>query len=329
MKLRLLLCVAVLAAMFTVQGAFAAADVCVAVPLGATAPYSAIIGVASNFFEPAKVMLNNFQNTAAGTGTTFLLCHNSTTTLEQNIGNYDMLFAADDSAYNYSAFAEGTAYEAFDYARGVPVLFAPYSTSASGISNVGQLINGLSASAIAATIAAGPSTTPSISTYNLASGLTNAIGRVAVANTGAPYGQATYKILNDMMATSLPGTFPSPTNWVFTPMPDNISLTFNAVTTNSVDVNGDGTNEDTSSVRAGFVGKSQICTPGPLSNYVYVEFTNLRYTLVQSAAITSAATGTALTAVEGLYTFIKTKMSDLTATGWNAFLAANCYQTPS
>jgi hypothetical protein len=330
MKLRLLLCVAVLAAMFTVQGAFAAADVCVAVPVGATTPYSATIGVASNFFEPAKIMLNNFQNDPTGTGTTFLLCHNSTTALEANISNYAMLFAADDSAYDYSAFAEGTTYEAFDYARGVPVIFAP-KTASGTMSTPAGLISGLTATELSnSSTNNGPGGWSGYSVAGTSStGLIGTAASVAIAGPDAPYGQAAYKILNNMMATSLPGTLPTtPTSWIFTPLPDNISLTFNAVTTNSVDVNGDGINENTSSVQAGFVGMSQICTPGPLANYVYVAFTNDEYTLAQSAAITSAVPSTALTTVESLYTFIKTKMNDLTPTGWNAFLAANCYQNP-
>jgi hypothetical protein len=315
--------------MFTVQGAFAAADVCVAVPVGATTPYSAIIGVASNFFEPAKVMLNNFQNTAAGTGKTFLLCHNSTATLEANIGNYDMLFAADDSAAtnpNYSTSDED--YEPFTYARGVPVIFAP-KTASGPMSTPAGLISGLTATELSnSSTNNGPGGWSGYSVAGTSStGLIGTAASVAIAGTGAPYGQAAYKILNNMMATSLPGTFPSPTNWIFTPLPDNISLTFNAVTTNSVDVNGDGTNEDTSSVQAGFVGMSQICTPGPLANYVYVAFTNNAYTLAQTVAITPAATGTALTTVEGLYNFIQTAMGP--GGGWSSFLTSNCYQNPS
>jgi ABC-type molybdate transport system substrate-binding protein len=289
------------------------ADVCTTIssPDVTTPPgtNTAIIGVASNLYYPAQTFVGNYLSTKTNTSVT--VCHNSTGNLEAqlfaNHSKYDMLFAADDSVapYNYPNDPE---YPVLDYARGIPVIFAEYSASSPTMTTASQLISGASSSASFDTINASSLN----GVYSVNSSLTGAATYdVAIADPAlAPYGAAAETILTAMgysVNFATPAT-PTPT-WVYRPLFNNIAQTFTAV------VNGTGT------IRAGWVSKAQICsalgTTPP--TYVYVEFKNSAYTLLQQATIT-----TTNSVGKGLYDYIYDQKSN---GGWATFLINNCYSS--
>jgi ABC-type molybdate transport system substrate-binding protein len=301
MKMRLFLCVAVLAVLFTASFVFAADTVCTNPP-GATTK----IAVASNFFGPAQTMAANFQT--ANPGQVVNVCHNSTGVLEQEILDainatppvappYDNLFAADAIAPSFLTAINGKldgSYTPFLYANGLPVLFG-YHAGVTGktfnVADVSQLINGLSDEDQEASL---PSP---LNGYSIATSTANT---VAVADpVNAPYGTQAAAILYDLASHS-----PA----VVTAQFDNIGLTYGVVGTN-VTVNGVSYD-----IHSGFVSKAQICQDIDDENVAYVEFPG--YVLTQRA-IQLTANGTALK------TYIQNRIDDTT---WDDFLTANCYQ---
>jgi ABC-type molybdate transport system substrate-binding protein len=295
MKMRLFLCVAVLAVLFTVSSVFAADTVCTT---PATTP-TTTIAVASNFFGPAQTMATNFQN--ANPGQVVKVCHNATSDLETEIlnnpGRYGMFFSADEIDSAFLEELDDSDYEPFLYAHGIPVYFgyvsSPPSTSKTKlITNVGSLITGLGSGnyyEVSETEGALADLE-----YTVASP-----GAVAVANsTTAPYGTMANAIFSEFE------TYPSTT-----PQFDNISLTFNAVgNTQSL-----GTPPVSYDVYSGVVSRAQICNIKPY--IAYVEFTG--YALDQRAI---QLTDTA----DSLYTYIQGQMSGASSP-WNTFLTQNCY----
>jgi hypothetical protein len=327
-KLSFVFCVAVLAMMFAAVGSFAATTDCTYVVTKGTTPSASSLklAVASNFYEPAKDMIggtvtyaDGFLDNTSVTNITVTICHNSTTTLKNEIlansSLYDMLFAADNTADDV-----GT--NEFTYAIGTPVFFGLNSAN---IPNIGALIQQtlsgtLDLAQLSGTI--NGSGTVALSPYNVKSTLKGIVSSVSVAGTGAPYGRAGRDILNNMEGWTPPAN-PSmsdyPPNWIYTPLWGNIDQTFDSVNSNQVDTNGDGVFDlSTPSVRAGFGGKSQICSGINIANptYVYVEF--LGYQLEQTASIVNAST-------------LATNLRNYIVNGgstWEDFLEAHCYDVP-
>jgi hypothetical protein len=322
-KIILFLCMAVMV-MFAVDS-FAAPTVCDTTTYTKGAgPYTQLkTAAAANFHQSAIDMAQNFvADNNTPNNIEVIICANSTEILESEItsNSYDVLFAADGSASTYSVYDKAPNYDAdylaFSYARGIPVIFA-LKTASGSMSTPAGLISGLTPAEVASSSTS--KGTGSWTGYSIASGLLNAASSVTVADDGAPYGRAAHDILNDMMGTSLPGTLPTtPTSWVSSHLWSNIALTKQAVLT-SPTVNDGGTDYPTSSIQAGFVGKSQLCDTG-LSNYVYVGFVSTDYTLNQTMGLTSTnAVG------QDLYRYIKARISD---TSWATFLTNHCYYVP-
>ncbi|MDR1728680.1 MAG: hypothetical protein LBT74_12280 [Acidobacteriota bacterium] len=264
---------------------------------------TATIGVASNFYYPALKFVSDYLSTVDDTAIT--VCHNATATLLANIGNYNMFFAADDSATTFDGW--------FDYAHGIPVLFAPYNAAAGGIANVGGLISGWATPTdTAATIESSV-----LSGYDIAASLKISASRdVAVAfPTLAPYGEAAEDILTAMGNAVNFNVQASPTpDWIYAPLSDNIAQTFNIVA------------GGTTTAKAGFISKAQICAgiapniPSPNTpDYVYVAFTGEDYLREQTAALTPTSNATSAS----LNVFIQKKINN---GSWGTFLADNCYQ---
>ena len=280
-----------------------AAMVCTTVGEGAD---EATIAVAANFTEPLKDLIAACQSTGNPcSDTKYTVCADATANLkaaiDSNYSAYGYFFAADTTAKVYNTHSgAGTAYE---YAKGIPVFFGSHNTST--MPDVSKLITHDPALSGYAT----DITTSSLSGYTINTADSKYI---AVAGTAAPYGKMSHTIINAMMSTSLPGTIP--TDYVHSPLYDNIGLTFNSVT--------DGTN------KSGWVSKAQICSglSGSPPNYVYVGFTHADYTLHQWAI--QLNTGTGYEAATALHDYINTTLACPSGTGWTNFLSTHCYGAP-
>jgi ABC-type molybdate transport system substrate-binding protein len=141
----------------------------------------------------------------------------------------------------------------------------------------------------------------------------------------APYGKASYNILNAMGELSYKSTDPyypkapqyppydnSSFNlppWMYPTPYDNIDLTFSHV--------------GTGSIKSGFVSKAQICgkAGANLGSYVWIAFTSSSYTLNQQALLLNNSDTVAV----GLDNYIKAQIA---AGGWNDFCASHCYLNP-
>jgi hypothetical protein len=127
-------------------------------------------------------------------------------------------------------------------------------------------------------------------------------------------------------------TPPTP-DYIYAPLLDNIDQVFTAVDSGGYDTDGDGINDVyTPNVKAGFIGKSQICNgAGSIkTGYVAVEFTATAYTntlLTQTFAITRNTSGNPASPsnpnAQSLYSYIQ---NQITGGNWADFLADNCYQ---
>ena len=287
-----------------------ASTVC-ADPIG-TGTNRARIAVASNFYQPAQSLVKDwFQALPSNTDTSIIVCHNSTGNLRTEInGGYDgytMLFTADETAQNFNT----ADVEAFVYAKGVPVLAAKKEV----ISNVTGLVTGVTPGDFA-TIDDAPA---ALSTnYQIT---TTSAEKVSIADPGgAPYGVAAQLIFNNMMGTTIPTSMPS---WIFTDgnvaangLWNNIDNTYSAVANNSV------AGKDTTDVKSGLLGKSQICgeiAPNASTpSWVYVEFTHPTFIRNQKAILLDSGN----TAASKLNDYIQAAMSN---GDWGDFLYDNCY----
>ena len=291
-----------------------ASTVC-AEPIG-TGVNKARIAVASNFYYPAQSLVKDwFQASSLGTGTSVIVCHNSTGNLRTEINGgykgYTMLFTADETAQNFNT----ADVEAFVYAKGVPVLAAKKEV----ISSVTELVTGVTAGDVA-TIDAAPAALSA--SYQI---ITATAEKVSIADPGgAPYGVAAQLIFNNMMSVNIPSTMPS---WVFTGgnvaangLWNNIDNTYSAVINNSVTVSG--TAYPTSDVKSGLLGKSQICgeiAPNAATpSWVYVEFTHPDFIRNQKAILLDSEN----TAASKLNDYIQGAMVN---GDWGDFLFDNCY----
>jgi len=287
-------------------------------PIG-TGTNRARIAVASNFYGPAQSLVRDWFQAAPtyGAGTSVIVCHDSTGNLRNEINNgydgYAMLFTADETAQNYNTAGN----EAFIYAKGVPLLAAKKDV----ISDVSGLIT--SVPALAGDFYEITEAPAELSAkYQVNTVLAE---KVSVADSTAPYGQAAYLILNKMMGVDIPSTLPS---WVFsggnsTASPglwNNIDNTFAAIEANSRTIGG--VDYDTSDVKSGIIGKSQICgeiapnadTPA----WTYVEFTHPDFIRNQKAILLDTEND----AASKLNDYIQNAMG----TGdWSDFLSDNCY----
>lgn len=292
------LCMSAAISMSAASSGWAVDTVCSLVPTDCATP-DTIIAVASNFYEPAKKMVANFQALGKpGNGTCIQICHNSTGTLLTEINNsptyYGMFFAANTTAPE--SLQSSTGNTAYLYAKGIPVFFGYRSNG--DISNVGDLITNLG-TAVNYTM-----TATDLSSYAVNTGTA---GNVAVAGTAAPYGVKAHAILNSIEGTSLPGTIPA---WVRSPLYDNIDLTFAAV--------------GTTGIKSGFVSKAQICNI--YGDVAYVQFTSPDYLLNQKAILldSSDSTNPPTTVAGTLSKWIKDEIAN---DGWDDFLTDNCYET--
>jgi ABC-type molybdate transport system substrate-binding protein len=283
--------------------AWAVPDICTIVPSGGPSGYyDTKIAVASNFYQAEQYFVANFFTApgAPGDGKYVNICQNATTALLTEIqtgsSGFSLFLAADAAAPDSlvgSPYVQSGAASTL-YAKGVPVLTALTST----VPYTNTLVPSLPSSQVASTISTVVTSSQALSPTNAAT--------VAVADPAqAPYGFKASQIIKDMGFTWSP---PSSPTWVNNPLYANITVTLNAVAT--------GSN------KSGFVSKGQICpdigVPSP--TYIYVEFTNSKYTLHQKAiAIASGDAGQdALGA-----SLLSYMLSDLTF--WNAYLEESCY----
>lgn len=336
-KLAALFAAAVLAVVLTASFGFSISANCYTLSTSDTTPSTATnratIGVASNFwgphpdastFAPADIQyspaLSLVQAFLVGkTSTSITVCHDATETLEADLSSYSMIFGADTSMVTggYSVASPAP----FVYAKGIPVFFGVYASGT--MDNVNDLISSpaLSPGPYAATVASGTA----LNSYVINTNLTSVADSVSIADTPAPYGDQAHLIVNAMAGTALPGTVPT---WVFDPLWPNIGQTFQSVISNSVNA------VNTTSVKAGFVAKSQICSGiAPQSTvtppaYVYVQFNG--YTLEQAVGITTTAASApnnGLAVATSLRTYIQNRMLP-TVNTWGTFLNGFCYTAP-
>ena len=318
----------------------AAPTVCVPHPKGTPAATTAI-AVASNFFEPAKEMLDFWQPN----NTLVWLCHNSTVHLINEINDgidlplgpsgpfpdgdpgkprYGMFFAADDKADQFEIH--------FDYALGIPVVFGFITTPTDRdpllppvvnfVTKVNDLITGTATPhADAATIE--ESGKIDMAPYSISP---IAVYTALADPTVAPYGAAAEDILTDMGYL-----YPPPQ--AFPQLFANIALTFETVGTDATPTGSHAA----LSVRSGFVSEAQICRyikePGTFGSVAYVEFINDEYTLLQTAALLPAPdldpdphpVPDPDPVAQGLYDNIQDAME---IGDWADFLYRNCYLNP-
>jgi hypothetical protein len=285
-KIKFLFVMAILAMMFTAVSGFGQVpDVCTDTPLtspdvDSTHPATnfATIGVASNFWgpqpestspviadSPALSMVDNFLNSGSVTLTAVTVCHNATTTLEDNASNYDSLFVADNTAGSVGSYP-------ITYARGVPAIFG-YRKD---VTDASQLI-------LAPTPVSGNAATISGLTSKDYSVPSITAQWLALADPYyAPYGEAAEDILTPMSTGYLPPA-------AYTPLFSTIGKTFDAV----------GKTYGTSYIKSGFVSMGQLCTLK--DSITYVEFTNNAYTLIQTASVVDTTNTTAM----ALYNWIQ------------------------
>ena len=306
------LCIMTVLFAFAVSGSWAIT--CTYVPNGCGTP-DAVLAVASNFDGPAHDLVAAFQVTGQpGAGTCVEICQDATATLltaiNNNPGVYDIFFAANATAP--VSLQNGTGNTAFSYARGVPVLYAPYDQSA--MPDVGHLIVDLGETT-SYTISANTSTTPAIGSYTL--NITDATYLALADPSLAPYGKAGFVILNDMGELTYPPVpSPLPTTWMYSTLFGNIDDTLTNI------------NAGTGGIKAGFVSKAQICEqiyPYEDGTAVYVQFTNSTYTLDQKAILldSSDSANPPTTTAGKLRKYILDK---ITADTWySGFLVPHCY----
>ncbi len=307
-------CMTAVVLAFTASGSWAADTECVTLGSGAN---TAIIAVASNFYGPAQALVTAFQGTV-GSNTTITICQNSTAHLLDEINNgtglppsvfptdpgfprYNMFFAANEAAPN--SLESTTGNTSFLYAKGIPVFFGLRAT----VGNASNLVTSASGFGFPITAAC---TNAGLSSYTI--NTANA-QKVALAGTGAPYGQKSYTIINAITsdegggATNLPSTIPS---WVYSTLFDNIDVTYDNVITPGA-----------TGIKSGFVGKSQICTQ--LGTISYVQFTGDDCLLLQKAILLKTLAGSNNIAAAALNTYIQGQIS---GGGWNSiFLPSQCY----
>ncbi len=283
-----------------------------AAPTVCTSPgsYDFKIAVASNFFDAAQNLVLDFTAPGApGAGLTVNICQNATTELLGEItagsSGYALFLAANAAAPDSLVHSIYVPHHAASklYAYGVPVMFAPYNPP-SGLQDVQTLIPGV-ASGVAATVDSVVTSTYALNPTTSAT--------VAVADpTQAPYGQAAVSIILDMGLVSTWNPPTSPT-WVAYPLYPNIDLTFQSVTTGSPPPN-----------TTGFVSKGQICSgigDNPLL-YIYIEFTNSKYTLTQKGILVKAGNATQDGYGRSLFNFM---LHNSDPSYWSNFLEENCY----
>jgi hypothetical protein len=250
------------------------------------------------------------------------VCHDSTTALEADLSSYSMIFGADRSMIDGvgGVYYSVTTPAPFVYAKGVPVLIG--NSTITDISGLITAPSGVTWSGTSGTI--NLNNANGISGYSINANLTNGTGEVSVASSAAPYGRAGQAILHDMDGINFNPASSIP-SWIYQlnanhDLWPNIAQTLDSV--NNANVVIGGTTYSTTSVLAGFVAKSQICTS---TRPVYVQFTNPTYTLDQAVGITTTASGAGLTAATGLYNYIKTQML---GPAWGTFLNGFCYIQP-
>jgi len=289
----LIFCMTALVMLFTTAGGFAQLPSYCSLYANGSGTLPLAIGVAANFDEASQQMVDNFlASNPAGNGAVYI-CPNSTGVLAADIA--DALNASQAPPFDMFFAADMPSAWNFSVPSGAAFRYA-YGTPVifgyqSNVGNVTGLISGGSLSGNTDSI------DPVSNTYSIASGAIS----VGIADpNNAPYGAAAQSILTAMGYTI--GTNITPVE-----LP-TVTAVKNAVASTYAP----------SAVNSGFVAKSQVCNDPTVS---YVEFTGLGYRLDQWAVqLTSNA--------DNLAAYIDDAMNDLSPTGWNAFLAANCYIAP-
>lgn len=344
MRFEKFLVLTVLAVLFTASVGFSNSANCYTLLSDTgTITKTATIGVASNLWgpvtdannvnssnislSPALTMVQNYL--ADQTGTSITTCHDSTTALVADRASYSMIFGADSSMIT-NGYSLPAPYAPFVYAKGIPTFFRVKS----GSMTANDLITPPSTVTwTTANEAIAVDNTGNISSYTVNSDLIYdsgvAIpGVVSVASTAAPYGVSGQAILHDMDGVNFNPVSSIPA-WIYQLSPPsssytlwpNIAQTYDSVVGSSVVI---GANTyTTTSVVAGFVAKSQLCSN--LSSYVTVDFISPTYTLEQAVGILSTASGTGLDVAKDLYDYIQDEIDDH---AWGPFLSSFCYLAP-
>jgi ABC-type molybdate transport system substrate-binding protein len=321
MKVKLFMCMAVLAMLFTAASSFATVTCDYTATKGANPSASSLtIAAAANFYKPVIDLVgtaspaSGFLGQASVNNITVCIVKGATADLRAaiiaNPTDYDFFFAANNTATNLPS--PTFTYSPFLYANGVPVLFGFVSAPAPAthpatvtnfITNVGDLITGIGSTDHVTVSKSGAALTAL--NYQIDANAQN----VATANPStAPYGLAACKVLGDMgyySSTACP-PFPAGTPaWVDASYTD-IDNAYQAV--------GVG------SVTSGFVSRTQICQNIADSDVAYIDFSG--YALAQNA-VQITAEG------DDLYDYIQDQMDTIsgTSTLWNVFLNSNCYGT--